>query len=207
MIKLSIFKTCIQRGRQQVYALFKASGGVAVVEFAMVLPVMVLLYLGMTEVTIGVMTDRKVTLLTRTLADLTSRSTTLTTTQTNDIFAAATSVLAPVTNISQAGMVISSVAVLPTGGNDALGNPNVQGKICWSEARQGGTALTVGSIVTIPNGFKTPNSSYIIATAALPYKPVLGYALTGTLNLTETTTWPVRNVKEVVRQGVPACVP
>ena len=47
--------------------------GVSAVEFAMLLPLMVTLYLGTVEISQGVGIDRKVTLTTRTVADLASQ--------------------------------------------------------------------------------------------------------------------------------------
>src|SRR5215475_8949091 len=47
--------------------------GVSAVEFAMLLPLMLTLYLGTAEISLAVGTDRKVTLTTRTVADLASQ--------------------------------------------------------------------------------------------------------------------------------------
>ena len=47
--------------------------GVSAVEFAMLLPLMLTLYLGTVEISQGVGIDRKVTLTTRTVADLASQ--------------------------------------------------------------------------------------------------------------------------------------
>ncbi len=47
--------------------------GVSAVEFAMLLPLMITLYLGTVEISQGVGIDRKVTLTTRTVADLASQ--------------------------------------------------------------------------------------------------------------------------------------
>ena len=47
--------------------------GVSAVEFAMLLPLMITLYLGGVEISQGVAIDRKVTLTTRTVADLASQ--------------------------------------------------------------------------------------------------------------------------------------
>src|SRR4051795_2087742 len=194
-------------------ALSASSQGVAAVEFAIVLPVMVLMYLGMSELTFGISTDRKITLLSRTLADLTGRATTVDSSAMDTIFAASTSVMAPY-NSALAKMVVSSIVVTDTGTKDSSGNPIVQGAVCWSSAKgSGAVALTKGTKVTVPDGFRTANSSYIQADVAMPYTPVFGTSVlqmvTGktSMTLTDQTPWPVRNVKEVIWTGTAACLP
>ena len=58
---------------QHLARLAKDQRGVSAVEFAMLLPLMLTLYLGTVEVSRGVGIDRKVTLTTRTVADLASQ--------------------------------------------------------------------------------------------------------------------------------------
>src|SRR3977135_2540944 len=50
--------------------------GIAATEFAMIVPMMLVLFFGTVEFSSGVAVDRKVTLIARTLADLTSQSST-----------------------------------------------------------------------------------------------------------------------------------
>jgi Flp pilus assembly protein TadG len=197
---------------RQLQATLDADAGVAAVEFAMVLPVMVLMYLGMTEMTFGVNTDRKVTLLSRTLADLTGRATTVSSGDMDTIFAASVSVMAPYKS-DQAKMVVSSIVVKDTGTKDTAGKPILKGTVCWSTARgSGAAALAKGTVVTVPDGFQTADSTYIRAEVSMPYQPVFGTAILQTVSgksaitLSEETPWPVRNVKEVVWQGTTPCL-
>ncbi len=171
-----------------------ARGGIAAVEFALVLPVMLLMYLGMAEVTVAVNMDRKLTILSRTLADLTGRMPSISNSQVDGIFAASLAVMAPYDS-SDVRMRISSVVV-----EDNNGQP--QARVCWSDARGTGmTARAINEIVAVPDGFDTPGTSFILAEAEKVYKPMLGYAITGDIGLAESTPWPVRNVNEVSRAG------
>lgn len=193
-------------------ALAASKEGVAAVEFAMVLPVMVLMYLGMTELTFAVNTDRKITLLSRTLADLTGRATTkLGTAEFDAIFNAALAVMSPYKS-DQTAMRLSSIVVKKVGGTDQ--NPVLKGTVCWSEARGPGIAkLSRGAEVVVPEGFRTASTSYIRAEVKMPYAPVFGSGIlqmvTGTSGfaLDEETPWPVRNVAEVESKTEAKCLP
>lgn len=124
--------------------------GVALVEFAMLLPVMLLAYIGMVEVVQLVMINRKVTQLTSALSDLTARVQSVSTTDLDNIFNAAQTILMPHDN-RQAKMVIASIVT------DASGVP----KVCWSNQKNG-TALARGTAMVIPEIYRTrtPRSSW-----------------------------------------------
>src|SRR5690606_23089875 len=102
--------------------------GIAAVEFAFVLPVMLLIYFGTVELGQGVMIQRKITALARSVGDLTSqsRSVSLTDAELNAVFDAADTVMMPYTAVAS-GMVVSSIVI--DSGGDA--------RVCWSRARNG----------------------------------------------------------------------
>src|SRR6266566_3898877 len=80
---------------QRLVSFARDRRGVSAVEFAMLLPLMVTLYLGAVEVSQGVATDRKVTLTTRTMADLASRVTSINNADMTSMLNATSSVIAP----------------------------------------------------------------------------------------------------------------
>jgi Flp pilus assembly protein TadG len=175
-------------------AFLRARQGVAALEFALVAPVMVVMFLGMTEVTVGVNTDRKLALVSRTLADLTARASQMTTADMTTIFTAAKIVMQPYSTTALK-MVVSSVTVTTSGSTTT-------GSIAWSCASgSGATARAPNSSYTVPDSFKTA-TSFIVVETSLDYTPMFGGQFTGgTLKFNETTPWPVRNASSVVWSG------
>jgi|ERR1043166_49715 Flp pilus assembly protein TadG len=147
--------------------------GVSAVEFAMLLPLMITLYLGTVEISQGVAIDRKVTLVTRTIADLTSQASTVSTTDMTNIFNATTSVMAPY-DVSKLKVTISLVTI----------DSNAAAKVTWSCTYQG-TKRAVNSSVTLPSALQVASTTMIWSESSYSYKPTIGYVVTGTLNLSD----------------------
>ena len=148
--------------------------GVSAVEFALILPLMVALYLGGAEVSQGLTIDRKVTLVARTVADLAAQTTEITTTNDmTNILDAATAVIQPY-SIDKAKVVVSQVSI----------DSNGIAKIDWSDTKNG-TKRTPGSVVTLPGPINIPNSSLIWSEVSYNYEPAIGYIITGPMTLTD----------------------
>jgi Flp pilus assembly protein TadG len=147
--------------------------GISAVEFAMLLPLMVTMYLGVVEVSKGVAIDRKVTLTTRTMADLASRVTSINNADMSSLLNASAAVIAPYQS-SPLKIVLSAVNV------DANGNAT----IAWSDTL-GGSQRSVGSTVTLPTVLSVPNTQLIWSEVSYLYNPTFGYVLTGNLNLSD----------------------
>jgi Flp pilus assembly protein TadG len=145
--------------------------GVSAVEFAMLLPLMITLYIGGVEVSSAIAVDRKVTLVARTLGDLVAQSTSVNATDMTNILNAASSVVQPYSS-SLIQVKVSRVDV----------DANGVAKVVWSKA-QNASARPAQSTVTLPAALNTASTSVIWAESQYTYTPTIGYVITGALTL------------------------
>jgi Flp pilus assembly protein TadG len=163
----NLLRTLAGRARR----LSSDQSGVSAVEFAMLLPLMLSLYLGTVEISQGIAADRKVTLTARTVADLVSQVTSINNAGMTNSLNAAAAVMAPY-SVSKLKVTVSSVSI------DAQGKAT----IAWSDTYNG-TARATGSTVTLPTALAVPNTSLIWSEVQYSYTPTIGYVITGTLTL------------------------
>jgi Flp pilus assembly protein TadG len=161
--------------------------GVSAVEFAMILPFMLVAYLGSVEVGNGVAISMRTSLVARTTADLATQFLTIKNADMTNIMNAAAAVMAPYS----AAPVKVTVSLVTT---DGSGN----GKIVWSDTLNG-TTRPVGQSVTLPANLQTPNVSFIWSEVQYAYTPNLGYVMTGTLSLSDSAFMYPRLANSVAR--------
>lgn len=183
--------------------------GVAAIEFALVLPVLVALYFGMTELVRAVDTSRKATLYARTIADLSGRATNGTP-KVDD--------MAAILNASGAIMRPYPTADLQVAIH-AMGVENVSGSllggVCSSYPQNARPVLTLNGtngLPATPATFQYDGARYILAEVSLPYAPVIGSSLfrsifgTRGLVFTRQVSWAQRLDKgEVIMPGGAKC--
>jgi Flp pilus assembly protein TadG len=150
--------------------------GVSAVEFAMVLPLMVILFVGVVQVSELASLKRKTTLVARSVADLVSQVSSIDQNEMNNVMAAGTAVVAPFPT-SKLKIRISSLKI--------DGNKNVT--VEWSKVNSASADWAVrstGSSVPLDDALKIANSWLMMAEVEYTHQPPLGYGLTGSLGLT-----------------------
>jgi Flp pilus assembly protein TadG len=163
--------------------------GLAAVEFAMLLPMMLTLFLGSVEVTTGIAIQRKVTLTAHALADLSSQFTVIADADMSNILSASSDVIAPYA-AAKLQSVVSELSISSAG----------QATVVWS-ATLNGTARTVGSTVSVPSGLAVPNSYLLLGEASYSYNPTYGYVITGTMTLSDQIYMRPRQSNSVAYSG------
>lgn len=171
----------------QLHRFRRSVAAVSAVEFAVLLPVMLTLYIGGTEITQAITIKRKTTLVSRSVGDLVAQGTKLTNSDMQNIFAAAAAVIAPYPS-ANLKIVVSSVGI------DNKGNATVQ----WSDGYQQ-PARVKGSTVALPAGLALANTSLIWAEAQFDHTPPIGYVVIGTISLKDQLYLRPRNVNNVER--------
>jgi len=145
--------------------------GVAAVEFALLLPLMLTLYFGSVEFGDALTIDRKVTHVTSSLADLVTQARTISDTDMQNILDATASIIVPY-NDDQLRIKVSGVSI----------DQNGTAKVMWSDARND-TPLATNSIITLPAAVNQPNTFIVTAEVHYAYTPTIGYLLTGTFDM------------------------
>jgi len=159
----------------RIRCLLHDRSAVSAVEFAIVLPFMLALYVGGVQLGDGMAIQFKVTETARTVTDLASQYVTINSATMSTILNASSAVVAPY-SAANMSVVLSQVTT------DAQGH----GKIAWSCALNG-TAHTVNQAVTLPTNLQTANISVLWGEVSYPYTPAIGYVLTGTFNIYQTS--------------------
>ena len=181
MLMNKVVKTLPAVLRRCVTALKNDCRGLAAVEFAFILPLMLVMFFGTVELSSGVAVNRKVTLMARTLSDLTSQSLALADSDLKDFFSASIGIMTPY-DPTQTKATLSEIYV----------DANKVAKIQWSKAATiaaGATQATLansdrtnGQNVTpiVPSGLLIPNTYLIFSEVKYTYVPAVGYVVAKT---------------------------
>jgi Flp pilus assembly protein TadG len=168
----------------------RAEDGVAIVEFALIVPVLLLIYFGTVELTSAMRHIRKVDILSRTIGDTLSQRTMPTAAEVNDVFQVAPIVLAPFDSTG-VRMTVSAVGVV---GDSETGPLRVCSSVAASDSpvRVPGTPAPVADADSIqPKGTRL-----LLVEISATYKPVAGSAFfkegSAGFAITRKTLWPVR---------------
>ncbi|WP_375202204.1 TadE/TadG family type IV pilus assembly protein [Hyphococcus sp.] len=160
--------------------------GMATAEFALVAPVLILLFFGVVESADGLARSRQVDLAVNTLADLASQETKLLTSDADDLFGGVRQIV----DDADAPMSIRLVSVI----NDPEGDPVVH----WSRDNEGGEPYAKGAAYNaLPTAtLIDPGSSILVAEISYSYSSAISKMVIPPINFESTASrWPRRSVR------------
>jgi len=157
--------------------------GVAAVEFAMVVPVMVVMLLGSVEASDALTVSSRMINISGAVANIVGRCNDVSSTDIKDIMRITDTLMGRYPSQPLNVQVIALHA-------DALGAVTV----AWSADRHGGQPFAAGAPYPhLPFGLINTNGNLIVATANYRYHSPIGRYIHGTINLGHTAYGPARN--------------
>lgn len=154
--------------------LLSQDSGIAAVEFALILPILLVLWIGGVEVTGALSVDRRINNLGSSIGDLAARSESpISASEVDDIFSIAASAMFPYA-ASDASMRLTAVWV----------DSNRVPRVSWSRALGAEAAHPVGAETNLlPESLRLPETQVIMSEVFFGYRPAVGYVITGDLKL------------------------
>lgn len=147
--------------------------GVSAVEFALILPLMLIIYFGTIDISQMISAKRKLSHSASALGDLITQYSVITSPEMESMLDAASAIMAPYSD-TNLKIVVAGIWI------DDKGNATVS----WSVARNA-TPLTKGASVTVPAKVKTKSTGLVMAELDYDYTPQIGYVVTGTFDLND----------------------
>jgi Flp pilus assembly protein TadG len=162
--------------------------GIAAAEFALILPLMVLVLAGTVELGNALLLDRKVTRAAHTAADLVAQARSVTTAELDDVFDAVQQILQPFPATMQ--ITVTSVYLDPS---------TTSLRVVWSQSRNG-TAHPQGSSFTLPQAnMLLPGESVIVSEISYGYSPLFADLILSGVTLRDQAYLKPRRVAQVAR--------
>jgi Flp pilus assembly protein TadG len=172
---------------RRAHALLEDCRGIVAIEFAVIAPVMLLMFFGVVELSSAVALKRKITLAARTLSDLTSQSTSVVDADLANFGQTAKAILTPY-DPSNFKSTITEIYIDPA---------TLVARVQWSKALTIDTSgnVTVGTsthaktdVVVVPPDLKIGGKYLIWSEVSYNYKPTIGYVMAKTgVNMSDLT--------------------
>jgi Flp pilus assembly protein TadG len=164
--------------------------GVAAIEFALIVPLLLSMYFVTMEVSQAIESNKKVSRAGSMVADLVTQQQTIRKADLDAIMAIGESLLQPY-NRSKPAITITAIEVTD--------EPSPQVKVVWSRKLHDGAftqGAAKGSITTVPPALNTKGSFLVRAESALEYKPVITWAASSEQALGLTAAFANISMKE-----------
>lgn len=170
-------------------ALVRDRRGVSAVEFALLFPLMVTLYFGTVQLSLGIGIYGKASTISSTVANLATQFSTITNADMSNILAASSAIIAPYSTksltVTVSGVTIEKNILAVTVSGVKIDN-NGKATIAWSDTTAvGGTARPVGQVVALPTLLAGLRSTFLVwGECQYDYTPpIIGAAIMGTIAL------------------------
>jgi Flp pilus assembly protein TadG len=178
----------------------KSTSGAAAVEFAMLLPVMITLFFGVTETTLALVARADVSQMTSTAADLISQVDAADSADISNVYAAAGTILYPYYAGGTSGK--PTIRLTSVVYDSTSSTPTTAGKVAWTCTQSGNGTLnpatrSVGSTVTFSQPLMITNGSVIMAEVAYNYSSPTTKVITGPMNMTNSFYTKPRRVAQI----------
>ncbi|MCZ0736032.1 TadE/TadG family type IV pilus assembly protein [Phreatobacter sp. AB_2022a] len=198
----------VSRARDLLGRLRRDRQGVAAVEFAIIVTLMVPLLLGTFETTQALQASRKVSVAARALADLASQSASLSDNDMSNILNATRAIVAPFPQ-NRTIAVVTGIKIDDKGNASVAWSDicNKAGSMTDSGGNSVGQRRSVGSSITVPDGVKPPVGTagfLVLAEVYHRYVPAIGWQLEAGITLSDRLYSSPRIGASVNRTGTSA---
>lgn len=158
--------------------------GATAVEFALILPILLMIYVGMVQVCQGFMADKRAGHAAAIVGDMIAQNATLNASQVENVLAAGGRIMRP--------FAVENLTIRVTSVDQASGTP----KVVWSQTGGGGDALpplSKGAEVELPAHLLAGGGPVIVTESRYAYKPLFKLEKLAVPAISHTTYHPPRN--------------
>ncbi|MBV9549146.1 MAG: pilus assembly protein [Alphaproteobacteria bacterium] len=173
--------------------------GLAAVEFAFVVPVLITMLFGMGELSMAIFARSDITQVASTVADLIAQESTIASTDLSNVYNAANTILYPYyPNFSSSKPTIRVTSVI----YDTVSHSTTVGKVAWTCSQSGSGSLSpssraVNSTVTFSQPLLSSGSSVLMVEVAYSYASPTTQVISGSYNMTDSFYTKPRRVGQI----------
>jgi len=190
----------LNRVRALIFKRFRrGEKGLAAVEFALILPVLVTMLFGMGELSLAVFCRTDITQIASTVADLVAQESTVASSDLSNVYNAANTILYPYyPNLSTSKPTIRITSV----NFDTSTNSTTVGKVAWTCSQSGNGTLSpasraVNSTVTFSQPLLSSGGSVLMVEVAYSYASPTTQVVAGSYNMTDQFYTKPRRVGQI----------